>query len=281
MGLTLLFAAGCLWISDAEVDGKVGEGRSGERLDDAVDDTNAADSDIDSGDVDADGDGYTIDGGDCDDKNSATHPGTQEVCDGFDDDCDGGANDVVPTTWYVDYDGDGHGSTRYTSVECQAPLGYVESDDDCDDTDAGVNPGTAEACDGLDQDCDGAADDGFDADGDGLADCFDQEECDGFDNDGDGVVDEDDAVDAATWYGDSDGDGYGDSALFRSACTQPAGSVTDATDCDDGDASSFPGAAEACDAEDDDCDGRTDNDAPCDFSVEFNDDPTSLSYGHA
>jgi subtilisin family serine protease len=44
---------------------------------------------------------------------------------------------------------------------------------DCDDGDAGRFPGAAESCDGTDNDCDGAADEGFDGDGDAVAACFD------------------------------------------------------------------------------------------------------------
>jgi hypothetical protein len=38
---------------------------------------------------DADGDGYTVAGGDCDDANASVYPGAIEVSNGIDDDCDG------------------------------------------------------------------------------------------------------------------------------------------------------------------------------------------------
>ena len=38
---------------------------------------------------DADGDGYTVEEGDCDDGRASVYPGATETCDGVDDDCDG------------------------------------------------------------------------------------------------------------------------------------------------------------------------------------------------
>ena len=120
---------------------------------------------------------------------------------------------------------------------------------DCDDADAAVFPGNTELCDGIDNDCDAATDEGVDADGDGSTtcdgDCDDDnalafpgnaEVCDGFDNDCDGVVP---AAEA-----DADGDGI----------TSCGG------DCDDGDATAYPGGAEVCDGVDNDCNGAADFD---------------------
>jgi subtilisin family serine protease len=50
---------------------------------------------------------------------------------------------------------------------------------DCDDDDPSRSPGTPEACDAIDNDCDGVVDDGFDTDGDGHAACFDNCPADG------------------------------------------------------------------------------------------------------
>ena len=73
---------------------------------------------------------------------------------------------------------------------------------DCDDANAGINPDAVEVCDSIDNNCDGASDEGFDVDGDGYTscggDCDDgdgginpsaAETCDGIDNNCDGNID--------------------------------------------------------------------------------------------
>lgn len=61
-----------------------------------------------------------------------------------------------------------------------------------------------------------------------------------------------------TWYADADSDGYGDLSVTSVACEQPIGFVADATDCDDGNGSAFPGNTEVCDGVDNDCSGTVD-----------------------
>ena len=119
----------------------------------------------------------------------------------------------------------------------------------------------------------GSGDDGPgdpDNDGDGYPaseDCddtnpdiypFADEYCDGVDNDCDGDTDESTAVDAATWYIDEDGDGYGGDEGATVACDQPADTVPDGGDCDDDNVDYNPGVAEddCTDPEDYNCDGE-------------------------
>jgi len=64
---------------------------------------------------------------------------------------------------------------------------------------------------------------------------------------------------AITYYADKDGDGYGDATDSVVACGLRAGFVTNKSDCNDNNASIYPGAAEICgNGIDDNCNGQTD-----------------------
>ncbi|MFH1463164.1 MAG: MopE-related protein [Pseudomonadota bacterium] len=248
---------------------------------------------------DNDGDGFPEDI-DCDDADATVSPFAEEICDGVDNDCDGevdepGAADA--TTWYQDADGDDYGDPAFATVTCEAPQDWVALGDglDCDDGDASIHPDAEEHCNGLDDDCDGQADEDAedatvwyqDSDGDGYGtediqllrceepegfvdtpgDCDDawpevrpgaDEVCDGLDNDCDGTTDEADALDSRTWYLDADGDGWGLTGSTTVACWQPSAYAEDDGDCDDSESAVNPGASEVCNDVDDDCDGDTD-----------------------
>jgi beta propeller repeat protein len=172
--------------------------------------------------VDVDGDGYPSDI-DCNDNNMAIHPDATEICDGIDNNCDGGI-DEIPN--YLDSDGDGYGNSLNLVIRsCNPPPGYVRTPGDCNDSNAAIHPGAAEVCDGVDNNCNGQIDEGV----------------------------------IITYYRDADGDGYGNPAVTTKGCTKPAGYVTNNTDCNDGDAAIKPGAVEVCDRKDNNCDGLVDN----------------------
>jgi hypothetical protein len=248
-----------------------GDSNPGSTSDDSsTGDDSGKGGDDSSANVDADKDGYDA-SEDCDDANPDVHPGATETCDGIDNDCAGGIDDGVTTPFYADTDADGFGAGKAMDA-CEAPKGYVADDTDCDDTTAAAYPGATEVCDGIDNNCDLATDEGVttpfymdgDADGYGTGkamdactapkgyvadntDCDDldaainpaaPEICDSIDNDCDTDVDDDDSsvTGGATWYEDYDGDGYGSSKSSTVACVQPSGYVDNADDCYDYDA---------------------------------------------
>ncbi len=63
---------------------------------------------------------------------------------------------------------------------------------------------------------------------------------------------------SVTYYADGDGDGYGSASPTQVGCTPPAGYVANNTDCNDAAASIHPGAAEICNAIDENCNGQID-----------------------
>jgi hypothetical protein len=103
-------------------------------------------------------DGYIDVPGDCDDRVAAVSPAAVETCDDRDEDCDGRIDEDTGPAWFADQDEDWYGDPDVVVHACDQPDGFVPSSDDCDDGDEDVNPGTAERCNGIDDDCDGVVD---------------------------------------------------------------------------------------------------------------------------
>jgi hypothetical protein len=181
-----------------------------------------------SGVADADLDGVAA-AEDCDDTNPEVYPGALERCDGFDNDCEGTADEGAfdAAAGWVDLDDDGFGDSTRPMHACPGASAFALEDGDCDDAEAGTHPGATETCDGVDQDCDGTPDQGLEG----------------------------------WWYLDEDGDGFGDPATGAFGCAPGDTWIGDDGDCDDTRADVHPGATEVTDdGIDQDCAG---GDATC------------------
>lgn len=161
---------------------------------------------------------------DCDDSNRAIYPRAPEQADGLDNNCNGRIDEgFVEIRFFRDRDGDGYGDPSSSRLELRRPAGYVANKLDCDDYRASDNPAAREVVDGRDNDCDGSTDEG-----------------------------------AQRLFPDVDGDGFGANRGSIQSVDPVRGYVTDNTDCDDNNASIFPGAREEFDSADNNCDGSID-----------------------
>lgn len=113
-----------------------------------------------SPDPDEDGDLYPA-SEDCNDTVAAINPGADEICNTIDDNCDGQVDEGVQGTFYEDLDNDQYGNDDQTVMACDRPNGYRNAGGDCDDDDPSIRPGAFEACNAIDDNCDGTIDDGF------------------------------------------------------------------------------------------------------------------------
>ncbi len=183
------------------------------------------------------GPGFVKVGGDCADDDADTFPGAREVCDSVDNNCNLAIDETLPLLeFYQDADQDGRGIETSTVMACQAPDGFVDNTEDCDDTDDRRYYGAAEICDGIDNDCDDRRDD---------------------------QDDDLDPASATAYYRDNDGDSYGNVNSVKLSCgALTNGWVLNPDDCNDNFFVINPLAVEVCNTIDDNCDTLIDEADP-------------------
>ena len=183
------------------------------------------------------GPGYSNLCGDCNDLSPGIKPGSVEICDNIDNNCNGTTDEAGSkgcTVYCHDLDGDGFGSTSDTACLCKskATTEWVLQCGDCDDTPGSgfaSQPGVDEVCDGIDNNCNGK-------------------------------TDEQGAVGCTLFYADQDGDGYGVTTTGLCLCGPTKGNPANASgDCDDSNPTLNPGMDEVCDGIDNDCSGAIDD----------------------
>jgi len=149
-------------------------------------------------------------GSDCDDMRPGVNTTVPEVCgNGLDDDCDGMMDEGLLMDGYADPDGDGWGdSTMPMTGVCPGAAGFAAMGGDCDESNPAIHPGATEACDEIDNNCSGVADEG---------------------------------LPTMVCYRDLDADGYGETAVSERRCGCGDGWATLPGDCADWEPDAHPG----------------------------------------
>ena len=192
---------------------------------------------------------------DCNDNRANINPGALEICDGLDNDCDRGIDNVTTTvgtgarSYYIDNDRDTFGRAGASPVilcpvNNNPPPGYSITNNDCDDNDNQRAPGRLEICDNKDNNCDNIIDNVTTVAGTG----------------------------ATNFYPDQDNDGHGrNNATATPFCAPaqfpPMGYSSLRDDCNDNNADVNPSQAEICNRIDDNCRDGVDDGCPASISI--------------
>lgn len=128
--------------------------------------------------------------------------------------------------YYPDADGDGFGEQKARKFSCEVLPGRITQGGDCDDKAPLLNPAATELCNGIDDNCDGAKDEGFMP---------------------------------TILFTDADGDGFGSTkGPTQIGCTPLANFASNFGDCDDAKPAINPNAVETPNGLDDNCNGQRD-----------------------
>ena len=129
--------------------------------------------------------------------------------------------------YYKDFDKDGAGAEKEKIFSCTPIADRILTGGDCEDLNAMVGPAMPEICNSIDDNCDGKADEGFTP---------------------------------KLLVTDADGDGFGSTnGMSMIGCPPVAGFAPSFDDCNDTDATVHPGAVEAANGRDDNCNGKVDD----------------------
>ncbi len=194
--------------------------------------------------------------GDCNDEDPDVHPGAKEVCDNIDNDCDDktDADDgdmINDDPQQCETQKGVCAGTKKSPTMCKAGVWAK-----CDTSQYqawNIFYSTVESCDNMDNDCNGATDEGCDADGDGFCSAAKK------------IV--------------------GAPAVCSTKDPYTGFVITHVNDCDDNNAADFPGNTEICDNKDNNCNGNIDegcdkdNDGYCDANLIVIGKPTVCPMG--
>ncbi len=136
----------------------------------------------------------------------------------------------VGALYYLDSDLDGYGNPNISTLCPQD--GWVSNNLDCNDVQALVNIAMPEICNSIDDNCDGAINEGL-----------------------------------PIYYIDMDNDGFGVNNPLTNSCVLSSTHSFYNTDCNDFTSSMSPAVSEICNSIDDDCDGIIDNNLAVNFQV--------------